>query len=124
MKEQSPPGGRIVNNGSISAYAPRPMSAPYTATKHAIAGLTKSTALDGRAYDIACGQIDIGNAATELAAAIATGMPQADGSIRPEPTIDPELVAQAVVYMASLPLDANVLFMTVMATKMPYVGRG
>ena len=124
MKEQSPPGGRIVNNGSISAYAPRPMSAPYTATKHAIAGLTKSTALDGRAYDIACGQIDIGNAATELAAAIATGMPQADGSIRPEPTIDPELVAQAVVYIASLPLDANVLFMTVMATKMPYVGRG
>jgi NAD(P)-dependent dehydrogenase (short-subunit alcohol dehydrogenase family) len=124
MKEQSPRGGRIVNNGSISAYAPRPFSAPYTATKHAIAGLTKSTALDGRAYDIACGQIDIGNAATELAAAMATGMPQADGSIRPEPTIDPELVAEAVVYMASLPLDANVLFMTVMATKMPFVGRG
>jgi len=124
MKAQSPRGGRIVNNGSISAYVPRPMSVPYTATKHAIAGLTKSTALDGRAHDIACGQIDIGNAATELAAAMATGMPQADGSIRPEPTIDPELVAEAVVYMASLPLDANVLFMTVMATKMPYVGRG
>jgi NADP-dependent 3-hydroxy acid dehydrogenase YdfG len=100
------------------------MSAPYTATKHAIAGLTKSTALDGRAHDIACGQIDIGNAATELAAAMATGMPQADGSIRPEPTIDPHLVADAVVYMAGLPLDANVLFMTVMATKMPFVGRG
>jgi NAD(P)-dependent dehydrogenase (short-subunit alcohol dehydrogenase family) len=124
MKAQSPRGGRIVNNGSISAYAPRPFSAPYTATKHAISGLTKSTALDGRAYDIACGQIDIGNAATELAAAMAKGVPQADGSIRPEPTIDPELVAQAVVYMASLPLDANVLFMTVMATKMPFVGRG
>ena len=124
MKAQSPRGGRIVNNGSISAYAPRPMSAPYTATKHAITGLTKSTALDGRAYDIACGQIDIGNAATELAAAMAKGVPQADGSIRAEPTIDPELVAQAVVYMASLPLDANVLFMTVMATKMPFVGRG
>ena len=124
MKAQSPRGGRIVNNGSISAHAPRPMSAPYTATKHAITGLTKSTALDGRAYDIACGQIDIGNAATELAAAMAKGVPQADGSIRPEPTIDPELVAQAVVYMASLPLDANVLFMTLMATKMPFVGRG
>ena len=124
MKAQSPRGGRIVNNGSISAYAPRPMSAPYTATKHAITGLTKSTALDGRAYDIACGQIDIGNAATELASAMASGVPQADGSIRPEPTINPELVAQAVVYMASLPLDANVLFMTVMATKMPFVGRG
>ena len=124
MKEQSPRGGRILNNGSISAHTPRPMSAPYTATKHAISGLTKSTALDGRAYDIACGQIDIGNAATDLAAAMATGMPQADGSIRPEPTIDPELVAQAVLYMANLPLDANVLFMTVMATKMPFVGRG
>jgi NAD(P)-dependent dehydrogenase (short-subunit alcohol dehydrogenase family) len=124
MKAQSPRGGRIVNNGSISAYAPRPLSAPYTATKHAISGLTKSTALDGRAYDIACGQIDIGNAATELAAAMAKGVPQADGSIRAEPTIDPELVAQAVVYMAGLPLEANVLFMTVMATKMPFVGRG
>ena len=124
MKAQSPRGGRIINNGSISAYAPRPSSAPYTATKHAITGLTKSTSLDGRAYDIACGQIDIGNAATELAAPMATGMPQADGSIRPEPTIDPEHVARAVVYMASLPLDANVLFMTVMATKMPFVGRG
>ena len=124
MKAQSPRGGRIINNGSISAYAPRPGSTPYTATKHAISGLTKSTSLDGRAYDIACGQIDIGNAATELAAPLATGMPQADGSIRPEPTIDPEHVARAVVYMASLPLDANVLFMTVMATKMPFVGRG
>jgi NAD(P)-dependent dehydrogenase (short-subunit alcohol dehydrogenase family) len=124
MKAQSPRGGRIINNGSLSAYVPRPMSAPYTATKHAISGLTKSTALDGRAHDIACGQIDIGNAATELAAAMATGVPQADGSIRTEPTIDPELVAHAVVYMASLPLDANVLFMQVMATNMPYVGRG
>jgi NAD(P)-dependent dehydrogenase (short-subunit alcohol dehydrogenase family) len=124
MKAQSPRGGRIINNGSISAYAPRPMSAPYTATKHAITGLTKSTSLDGRAYDIACGQIDIGNAATELASAMERGVPQADGSIRPEPTIDPGLVAEAVVYMATLPLDANVLFMTVMATKMPFVGRG
>jgi NAD(P)-dependent dehydrogenase (short-subunit alcohol dehydrogenase family) len=124
MMGQTPRGGRIVNNGSISAHAPRPLSAPYTATKHAISGLTKSTALDGRAYDIACGQIDIGNARTELAAAMERGVPQADGSVRPEPTIDPELVAQAVVYMASLPLDANVLFMTVMATKMPFVGRG
>jgi NAD(P)-dependent dehydrogenase (short-subunit alcohol dehydrogenase family) len=124
MKEQAPRGGRIINNGSISAHAPRPRSAAYTATKHAISGLTKSTALDGRAYDIACGQIDIGNAATELAAAMATGVPQADGSVRPEPTIDPELVARAVLYMAGLPLDANVLFMTVMATKMPFVGRG
>jgi NAD(P)-dependent dehydrogenase (short-subunit alcohol dehydrogenase family) len=124
MKAQSPRGGRIVNNGSISAYSPRPFSAPYTATKHAISGLTKSTALDGRAYDIACGQIDIGNAATPLAANMPTGMPQADGSVRPEPTIDAELVADAVLYMANLPLDANVLFMTVMATKMPFVGRG
>jgi NAD(P)-dependent dehydrogenase (short-subunit alcohol dehydrogenase family) len=124
MKVQSPRGGRIVNNGSISAHAPRPLSAPYTATKHAITGLTKSTALDGRAYDIACGQIDIGNARTEMASAMERGVPQADGSIRTEPMMDPEDVARAVVYMASLPLDANVLFMTVMATKMPFVGRG
>jgi NAD(P)-dependent dehydrogenase (short-subunit alcohol dehydrogenase family) len=124
MKAQTPPGGRIVNNGSISAYAPRPFSAPYTATKHAISGLTRSTALDGRAYDIACGQIDVGNARTELAAAMERGVPQADGSIRTEPMMDVDNVARAVVYMASLPLDANVLFMTVMATKMPFVGRG
>jgi NAD(P)-dependent dehydrogenase (short-subunit alcohol dehydrogenase family) len=124
MKAQTPRGGRIINNGSISAHAPRPASAAYTATKHAISGLTKATALDGRAFDIACGQIDIGNAATEMAAQMAIGMPQADGSVRPEPTIDPEHVARAVVYMATLPLDANVLFLTVMATKMPFVGRG
>jgi NAD(P)-dependent dehydrogenase (short-subunit alcohol dehydrogenase family) len=124
MKRQSPHGGRIINNGSLSAMAPRPHSAPYTATKHAISGLTKSTSLDGRAYDIACGQIDIGNAATEMAARMATGAQQADGSIAPEPTIDAEDVARAVVYMATLPLDANVQFMTVMATKMPFVGRG
>jgi NAD(P)-dependent dehydrogenase (short-subunit alcohol dehydrogenase family) len=124
MKDQDPRGGRIIYNGSISAYAPRPNSAPYTATKHAIAGLTKSTALDGRKYDIACGQIDIGNAGTELTARMKDGVPQADGSFAPEPTIDVEHVARAVVYMASLPLDANVLFMTVMATKMPFVGRG
>jgi NAD(P)-dependent dehydrogenase (short-subunit alcohol dehydrogenase family) len=124
MKAQTPRGGRIVNNGSISAYTPRPRSVAYTATKHAISGLTKSTALDGRDYDIACGQIDIGNARTEMAAPMERGVPQADGSIRAEPTMDPEDVARAVVYMASLPLDANVLFMTVMATKMPFVGRG
>jgi NAD(P)-dependent dehydrogenase (short-subunit alcohol dehydrogenase family) len=125
MKEQSPRGGRIVNNGSISATAPRPNSAPYTATKHAITGLTKSTSLDGRKYDIACGQIDIGNAATDLTGAMSTtGVPQADGSIAIEPTIDAAHVADAVVYMAGLPLSANVLFMTVMATKMPFVGRG
>ena len=124
MKAQDPRGGRIVNNGSISAHAPRPLSAPYTATKHAITGLTKSLSLDGRPYDIACGQIDIGNAATELTARIAQGALQADGSVRPEPTIDARLVADAVVYMAGLPLDANVQFMTVMATKMPFVGRG
>ena len=125
MKDQSPPGGRIVNNGSISATAPRPNSAPYTATKHAITGLTKSTALDGRRHDIACGQIDVGNAATELTDAMSTtGVPQADGSIAIEPTMDTAHVAQAVVYMAGLPLSANVLFMTVMATKMPFVGRG
>ena len=125
MKQQSPPGGRIINNGSISATAPRPNSAPYTATKHAITGLTKSTALDGRRYDIACGQIDIGNAATELTGAMrTTGVPQADGSIATEPTFDVAQVGEAVVYMAGLPLSANVLFMTVMATKMPFVGRG
>jgi NAD(P)-dependent dehydrogenase (short-subunit alcohol dehydrogenase family) len=124
MKDQVPRGGRIINNGSISAYTPRPNSAPYTATKHAITGLTKSTALDGRKYDIACGQIDIGNAGTEMTARMKDGVPQADGSFAPEPTMDVDHVARAVVYMASLPLDANVLFMTVMATKMPYVGRG
>ena len=124
MKAQTPRGGRIINNGSISAHAPRPNSAPYTATKHAITGLTKSTALDGRKYDIACGQIDIGNAATEMTARMKAGVPQADGSIAAEPTMDVEHVARAVLYMASLPLDANVLFMTVMATKMPFVGRG
>jgi NAD(P)-dependent dehydrogenase (short-subunit alcohol dehydrogenase family) len=124
MRRQQPRGGRIINNGSISAHAPRPRSAPYTATKHAITGLTKSTALDGRSYDIACGQIDIGNAATELASGFATGTRQADGSVRPEPLMDVADVARAVCYMASLPLDANVATMTVMATKMPYVGRG
>jgi NAD(P)-dependent dehydrogenase (short-subunit alcohol dehydrogenase family) len=124
MKDQAPRGGRIINNGSISAYAPRPNSASYTATKHAITGLTRSTALDGRKYDIACGQIDIGNAETELTARMKAGVSQADGSVAVEPTIDPDHVARAVVYMASLPLDANVLFMTVMATKMPFVGRG
>jgi NAD(P)-dependent dehydrogenase (short-subunit alcohol dehydrogenase family) len=124
MKDQSPRGGRIINNGSISAHAPRPHSAPYTATKHAITGLTKSTALDGRKYDIACGQIDIGNAETEMTARMKGGVPQAGGGLAPEPTMDVEHVARAVVYMASLPLDANVLFMTVMATKMPFVGRG
>jgi NAD(P)-dependent dehydrogenase (short-subunit alcohol dehydrogenase family) len=124
MKMQRPRGGRIINNGSISSQSPRPHSAPYTATKHAITGLTKSTALDGRAYDIACGQIDIGNAATDLTAPMEGGVLQANGAIAPEPRIDPELVARAVVYMATLPLDANVQFMTVMATKMPFVGRG
>ncbi len=124
MKAQQPMGGRIINNGSISAHAPRPNSAPYTATKHAITGLTKSTSLDGRKYDIACGQIDIGNAHTELAARMAKGVPQANGSIAVEPLMDVAHVASAVVYMASLPLDANVQFMTVMATKMPFVGRG
>jgi NAD(P)-dependent dehydrogenase (short-subunit alcohol dehydrogenase family) len=124
MKEQSPRGGRIINNGSISAHVPRPNSAPYTATKHAITGLTKSTALDGRKYDIACGQIDIGNAGTEMTARMQTGVPQADGELAVEPTMDVDHVARAVLYMAALPLDANVLFMTVMATKMPFVGRG
>jgi NAD(P)-dependent dehydrogenase (short-subunit alcohol dehydrogenase family) len=124
MKSQSPQGGRIINNGSISAYMPRPQAIAYTATKHAITGLTRQVALDGRPFDIACGQIDIGNAATELAARMTTGALQADGTMAPEPTMDPEEVARAVVYMASLPLTANVLFMTVMATKMKYVGRG
>lgn len=124
MKAQNPRGGRIINNGSISAYAPRPNSAPYTATKHAVSGLTKSIALDGRPFDIACSQIDIGNAATDMTAKAGEGLPQADGSIRPEPRMDLEEAARAVAYMASLPLSANVLFMTVMATKMPFVGRG
>jgi NAD(P)-dependent dehydrogenase (short-subunit alcohol dehydrogenase family) len=124
MKSQTPRGGRIINNGSISAHAPRPNSAPYTSTKHAITGLTKSASLDGRKYDIACGQIDIGNAATEMAAKMAKGVPQANGAIAIEPLMDVAHVASAVVYMASLPLDANVQFLTVMATKMPFVGRG
>jgi len=124
MKAQSPRGGRIINNGSISAYAPRPNSAPYTSTKHAVTGLTKSTSLDGRKYDIACGQIDIGNAATDMTARMKGGVPQANGEIAVEPTMDVANVASAVVYMASLSLDANVQFMTVMATKMPFVGRG
>jgi NAD(P)-dependent dehydrogenase (short-subunit alcohol dehydrogenase family) len=124
MKTQTPRGGRIINNGSISAHAPRPNSAPYTATKHAITGLTKSAALDGRAWDIACGQIDIGNAGTELTARMKDGVPQANGTMAPEPTMDVMNVAKAVVYMASLPLDANVLFLTVVATQMPFVGRG
>ncbi|MBB6304790.1 SDR family oxidoreductase [Rhizobium leucaenae] len=124
MKSQVPRGGRIINNGSISATTPRPNSAPYTATKHAITGLTKSTALDGRPYDIACGQIDIGNAATDMTARMSSGVLQANGEIASEPTIPAEHVARAVVYMASLPLEANVLTMTVMATKMPLVGRG
>jgi NAD(P)-dependent dehydrogenase (short-subunit alcohol dehydrogenase family) len=124
MKSQTPRGGRIVNNGSISAHAPRPNSAPYTSTKHAITGLTKSTALDGRKYDIACGQIDIGNAATEMTERMKDGVAQANGTIAVEPRMDPTHVASAVVYMASLPLDANVQFLTVMATKMPFIGRG
>jgi NAD(P)-dependent dehydrogenase (short-subunit alcohol dehydrogenase family) len=124
MKSQDPRGGRIINNGSISAHAPRPNSAPYTATKHGMTGLTKATSLDGRKYDIACGQIDIGNAATEMTARMKGGVPQANGALEVEPTFDAEQVARAVVYMASLPLEANVLFMTVMATKMPLVGRG
>ena len=124
MKRQDPRGGRIINNGSISAHAPRPNSAPYTATKHAITGLTKSTALDGRTYDIACGQIDIGNAATDLAARMARGVPQANGTVAVEPLMDVRHVAEAVLTMARLPLDANVQFMTIMATKMPFVGRG
>jgi NAD(P)-dependent dehydrogenase (short-subunit alcohol dehydrogenase family) len=124
MKAQDPRGGRIINNGSISSYVPRPNAAPYTATKHAIAGLTKSIALDGRPFNIACSQIDIGNAATELSAPMATGALQADGSVRPEPVMNVSHVADAVLYMANLPLDANVLFMTLKATAMPYEGRG
>ena len=124
MKDQTPRGGRIINNGSISAHAPRPNSAPYTSTKHAITGLTKSTSLDGRKHDIACSQIDIGNAHTDLAARMAKGVPQANGQIAVEPLMDVQHVASAIVYMAGLPLDANVQFMTIMATKMPFVGRG
>ena len=124
MKSQQPRGGRIINNGSISAHAPRPNSAPYTATKHAVTGLTKSTALDGRKYDIACGQIDIGNAGTEMTVRMTKGVPQANGSIAAEPVMDVQAVARSIVHMASLPLESNVLFMTVMATKMPFVGRG
>lgn len=124
MQSQEPRGGRIINNGSISAHAPRPNSAPYTATKHAITGLTKSTALDGRKYDIACGQIDIGNALTEMVAVMTQGVPQANGSVAAEPVMDVQHVARAVLHMADLPLDTNVLFMTIMATKMPFVGRG
>jgi NAD(P)-dependent dehydrogenase (short-subunit alcohol dehydrogenase family) len=124
MKAQSPRGGRIINNGSISAHAPRPNSIAYTSTKHAITGLTKSVSLDGRKYDICCGQIDIGNAATEMAARMATGVPQANGEIVIEPLMDVELVADAVLHMANLPLSANVQFMTIMASKMPFVGRG
>src|SRR5205085_11127577 len=124
MKSQRPRGGRIINNGSISAHAPRPNSSPYTSTKHAVTGLTKSASLDGRKYDIAVGQLDIGNAETPLAARMKNGVPQANGQIMPEPLMDVEHTARAIVHMASLPLDANVLFMTVMATKMPFVGRG
>jgi NAD(P)-dependent dehydrogenase (short-subunit alcohol dehydrogenase family) len=124
MKDQDPRGGRIINNGSISAHSPRPNSAPYTSTKHAVTGLTKSTALDGRKYDIACGQIDIGNAMTPMAARLAKGVLQANGTTAPEPMIDVEHVANAVLHMASLPLDTNILSLTVMATKMPFVGRG
>jgi NAD(P)-dependent dehydrogenase (short-subunit alcohol dehydrogenase family) len=124
MRTQSPQGGRIINNGSISATTPRPLSAPYTATKHAVTGLTKSLALDGRPYNIACGQIDIGNAATDMTSGMATGVLQPDGSRRAEPRMDVAHVGDAVVSMASLPLDANVLFMTLMATAMPFVGRG
>ncbi|MQX36579.1 SDR family oxidoreductase [Roseospira navarrensis] len=124
MKRQDPRGGRIINNGSISAHAPRPGSAPYTASKHAITGLTRSIALDGRPYGIACGQIDIGNAATDMTAAMTKGVPQADGSLKPEPVMDVAHVARAVVQMADLPLDANIPFMTIMATTMPFMGRG
>ncbi|SPF44916.1 Short-chain dehydrogenase/reductase SDR [Candidatus Sulfopaludibacter sp. SbA4] len=124
MKAQDPRGGRIINNGSISAHVPRPNSAPYTATKHAITGLTRSISLDGRKYDIACGQIDIGNAATEMTKRMTAGVPQADGTNKPEPRMDVEDVARAVLYMASLPLSANVQFMTVMASNMPFIGRG
>lgn len=124
MRKQSPQGGRIINNGSISAYAPRPGSVPYTTTKHAITGLTKTLALDGRPFNIACGQIDIGNALTDMAKAMPAGVPQANGTIAPEPVIDVQRVAEAVLYMAGMPLDSNVLFQTIMATNMPFVGRG
>jgi NAD(P)-dependent dehydrogenase (short-subunit alcohol dehydrogenase family) len=124
MKTQVPRGGRIINNGSISAYAPRPYSAPYTATKHAITGLTKSTALDCRKYDIACSQIDIGNAATDITSKMTEGVPQANGTLAAEPVMDVSHIASAVLYMANLPLDANVQFMVIMATKMPFIGRG
>ena len=124
MKAQNPGGGRIINNGSVSAYAPRPNSAPYTATKHAISGLTRSTSLDGRPHNIACGQIDIGNALTEMTEKMTSGVPQASGDVAVEPTMNVDDVGRAVVYMADLPLNANVLFMTVMATNMPFVGRG
>ena len=124
MKSQTPMGGRIINNGSISAHAPRPNSAPYTSTKHAMTGLTKSTSLDGRKYNIACGQIDIGNAATDMAVPMQRGVPQAHGAIAPEPVMDVEDVANAVVHMAELPLESNIQFMTIMATKMPFIGRG
>jgi NAD(P)-dependent dehydrogenase (short-subunit alcohol dehydrogenase family) len=124
MKDQDPRGGRIINNGSISAHAPRPNSAPYTATKHAVTGLTKCASLDGRKYDIACGQIDIGNARTEMAERMAKGVPQANGTIAVEPLMDVNQVGDAVLHMASLPLETNVQFMTIMATKMPFVGRG
>ncbi len=124
MKRQDPQGGRIINNGSISAYVPRPGSAPYTASKHAITGLTRCIALDGRAFNIACGQLDIGNAATPMTARMADGVPQADGSMKPEPTMDVAHVGEAVAHMASLPLSANIQFMTIMATTMPYIGRG
>lgn len=124
MKSQNPRGGRIINNGSISAHAPRPNSAPYTSTKHAITGLTKATSLDGRKYDIACGQIDIGNAHTPMTGRMLSGVPQPDGSVRPEPVMDVSHVGNTIRYMASLPLDANVQFVTVMATKMPFIGRG
>ncbi len=124
MKSQNPQGGRIINNGSISAHTPRPNSSPYTSTKHAITGLTKSTSLDGRAYNICCGQIDIGNAATEMTERMRAGIPQANGSVMVEPTMDADAVAKAILYMDSLPLDTNVLFLTVMANQMPYVGRG
>ena len=124
MKNQKPQGGRIINNGSISAYVPRPFSAPYTTTKHAITGLTRSTSLDGRKYNIACGQIDIGNASTDMTSKMSSGVPQADGSIAEEATMSVENVTKALMYMTDLPLEANVLFMTVMANQMPYVGRG
>jgi NAD(P)-dependent dehydrogenase (short-subunit alcohol dehydrogenase family) len=124
MRDQSPQGGRIINNGSISAHVPRYGSAPYTASKHAITGLTRSLSLDGRAFDIACGQIDIGNAASDMTAKMTGGVPQADGTLAPEPRMDVGQVARAVVQMADLPLDVNVQFMTIMATKMPFIGRG